>query len=108
MVGAFAVRANEGDVILVDKLSFDKPQTKEAVNMLDAWGCTDVRRVLLVLPEAEANIVKSFRNLGNVEIRCIPKRDGRSGAFSTRDLLVAHKIVMSKDAMEQLEKEWTS
>lgn len=108
MLGAFVMRANDGDIILVDKLSFDQPKTKDAAAMLEAWGCSSLKRVLLVLPEADANVVKSFRNIGNVVIRSIPKKNGRSGAFSTRDLLVAHKIVMSKDAMEQLEQEWTS
>jgi large subunit ribosomal protein L4 len=42
-----------------------------------------------------------------VEVRTAPSRDGKANGFSTRDLLVAHKIVITKDALVKTEEAWT-
>lgn len=108
---AFSVKAEAGDVIIVEKIEVKAPKTKDAVAMLKAWGA-DVRRVLVILPEYDEALVKSFRNLKNVEVRTAPARikgvqEGpKTQAFSTRDLLVAHKVVVAKDALTAIEEAW--
>ncbi len=103
LLGALADKATSGSLIVVDKIVFSAPKTKDAVSFLEKNGVADVKRVLIVVAEHDEATVKSFRNLPNVEIRTAPRRDGKGEAFSTRDLLVAHKVVISKDALANVE-----
>ena len=67
----------------------------------------ETKRVLVVLPEHNEATVKSFRNIPGVEVRIAPNREGVGEPFSTRDLLVAHKVLVAKDAMTRIEEAWT-
>lgn len=106
-VSAFSVRLSDGDVQLADKIVFGEPKTKDAAQLLKAHGLDGVKRVLIVLAEDDATVVKSFRNMRNVEVRTAPTKEGRGSAFSTRDVLVAHKILMSRAALEKTEEAWS-
>ena len=106
-VSAFSTRLKDGDIQPADKITFGEPKTKAAVELLKAHGLDGVKRVLVVLAENDPTVVKSFRNLRNVEVRTAPGKDGKASAFSTRDLLVAHKILMSRAALEKTEEAWT-
>lgn len=108
LIGALATKIAAGDVVLVDKIAFGAPKTKDALALLGALGLGDVRRVLVVLPAYDEVALKCFRNLPNVEVRTAPAREqgAKTSAFSTRDLLVAHKIVIAQDAMKAIEEVW--
>ncbi len=109
---AFAVKADAGDVIVVETIAVKAPKTKDAVAMLKTWGA-DVKRVLVIVPSYDEAVVKSFRNLPNVEVRTAPARikgvqEGtKTQAFSTRDLLLANKVVVAKDALSAIEEAWS-
>ena len=113
---AFASRVKDGDVIVVDSISIGTPKTKEAAAILAKAGAA-AKRVLVILPIYDEATYKSFRNLRHdgemkVEIRTAPisvkagDERVKSQAFSTRDLLIAHKIVVSKDALKAIEEVW--
>jgi len=108
LAGALAARLNDGDVVTVDKIQFGAPRTKDAIAMLAKAGVGEARRVLVVLAEEDAVAYKSFRNIPGVEVRVAPNKEGRGQAFSTRDLLVAHKIVLAKGAIEKIEEVWAN
>ncbi|MFW5697599.1 MAG: 50S ribosomal protein L4 [Fimbriimonadaceae bacterium] len=104
---ALNLRAEAGDLILVDKLQISEPKTKEAVAFLQAQELAEVKRVLIIVAEHDVNVHKSFRNLGNVVVKTAPNAEGKGESFSARDLLVAHKIVATKDAMAKIEEVWS-
>jgi large subunit ribosomal protein L4 len=106
IMAAFGAQANAGKIVLSKEVSFKAPKTKDAQAMLVALGLADVKRVLLVVPEYDEMVVKSFRNIPNVEVRTAPSRDGKAASFSARDLLVAHKIVITEAAMKKTEECW--
>lgn len=113
LLGALAVKIESGDLMLVESLALEEPKTKLASQFLSTLGLSDTRRVLLVLPECDDRIYKAFRNLPNVVIKTAPAAVSpedelmtRTETFSTRDLLVAHKIVMAKEAMKRIEEVW--
>ena len=106
-IAAFASRANGGDVMIVKEIKFATPKTKDAKSILEGCKASDVKRVLVVLPEYDAATVKSFDNIPFVEVRTAPNREGTGEPFSTRDLLVAHKIVIAAAAMKKIEEAWT-
>lgn len=106
-------RINGGDVTVVDVIAFAEPKTKSAIEVLKNLGVADSRKVLVILPGHDANTFKSFRNLENVTVKTAPVRSSAKGdeapktdVFSARDLLVAHKIVIAKDALVKVEEAW--
>lgn len=107
LAGALSARLNAGDVVTVDKIQFKAPKTKDAIAMLQKAGVGEARRVLVVLAEMDPVAYKSFRNIPGVEVRVAPNKDGQGSAFSTRDLLVAHKIVLTKGAVDKIEEVWS-
>ena len=108
IIASFNAKAQADAMIVVEDVKIATPKTKTAQELLQAWGVSDVRRVLLVLAEHDETILKSFRNIPNVTLRTAPSRDGKAASFSTRDLLVAHKVVITKSAMTKTEEVWTA
>ena len=113
---AFTEKVQAGDVVVVDAISIAAPKTKEAAAMLASAGIS-AKRVLIILPRYDEATYKSFRNLRHghemkVEVRTAPasvKRGAdaiKTQAFSTRDLLLANKIIIAKDALKALEEVW--
>ncbi len=107
---AFAARMKAGDVVVIDSLKFDQPKTKLAVEVLENLNLAG-EKVLVILPEIDEVVLKSFRNLANVEVRTAPWRgeEGekvRAQPFSVRDLLVAEKVLVVKDALKRIEEAW--
>jgi large subunit ribosomal protein L4 len=106
-ISAFSVRVSDGDVLVADKIAFGEPKTKAAAQLLKGYGLEEAKRVLVVIAENDPIAVKSFNNIPNVSVRTAPSKEGKSSAFSTRDLLVATKILITKEALEKTEEAWT-
>lgn len=76
-------KAKDGEIILVDKLSFAAPKTAEAKNALTALakGAASAplaskkrNAAIFALADYDANAIKSFRNINSImteEVRCI-------------------------------------
>ncbi len=111
LLGALNSKMTAGDVSLVENLSFSEVKTKEAVSFLNNLKLNKVKRVLVVVSEYDETVYKCFRNLQHVEVRTAPApadSEAKTNPFSTRDLLVAHKIVIAKDALRLIEEVWGS
>lgn len=109
ILGALSAHLEAGNVTVVETIAFAAPKTKDAVALLTAAGIAkDQRRVLVILPQVDDATYRSFRNLPNVEVRTAPsaEKDAKTNAFSTRDLLLAQKIVVAKDALARIEEVW--
>ena len=112
IVGALSQRLESGDVLVLDKLAINEPKTKEAQTIINSLELNNTKRVLLVVSEYNEAVYKSFRNISNVTIKTAPRIQKGSEeavktvAFSTRDLLVAHKIVFIEDALKKTEEAW--
>ena len=105
---SFAAQLDAGNVTVADSLSFTEPKTKQAHDLLKAHGLSDVRRVLVVLPAYDEVSFKSYRNIKNVTVRTAPTnvKEEKAQPFSARDVLVAHKILIAKDALAKIEEVW--
>lgn len=108
IVGALNLKIEAGDVSVVDAIVFGEPKTKQAVELLKGLGVADVKRVLVILPAFDDKTYKCFRNLPNVVVKTAPSndKDAKTDVFSTRDVLLAHKIVVAKDALSKIEEVW--
>jgi large subunit ribosomal protein L4 len=90
---ALTVKANSGDIVVLDSLSLDVPKTKEMAAVLErlAKGFS----VLVLLSERDENVDKSVRNLSHAKTL-------RTSYLNVRDLLGYDKVVMPLSSLEAL------
>lgn len=95
---ALSERLKDGEVMLVDALSFDKPSTKSCLALGDSLGLTGT--TLFVSESINDNFVLSARN--------IPYFDTTLGAtVNTYDILKYDHVVFTKAAFELVEQRLT-
>ena len=95
MKSAFSSKAQAEEIIVVDSIAFDEIKTKNAVAMLEALGSE--RKALVVLPEVDVKIVKSFNNIPGV-------KTAQVGELNVYDILNADKLIIAKDALSRIEE----
>lgn len=108
ILGALSAKFESGDATVVEGLVFAEPRTKQATELLKKLELNGVRRVLVVLATHDPVTHKCFRNLPQVTVRTAPVAgaDGKTAVFSARDVAVAHKVVIDKDALKKIEEVW--
>ncbi len=108
ILGALSAHFEAENVSLVDNITFAEPKTKDALAMLAALGLANARRILVILPAYDQVVLKSFRNIPNVEVRTAPSTEtgAKTAVFSTRDLLVANKVIIAQEALAKIEEVW--
>ena len=89
-------KVRDEELVLVDQLSFEKPSTKAAVDMLKALDLAG-KRVTVVVSDDDINTYLSFRNVERVAVI------GASEA-TTRDLIDNAALVMSEAVAKQFEE----
>lgn len=97
MRSALTAKLAEDALITVESIRFDEIKTRHAVQFLKALNIDHPNRVLLLLPEHDETVWKSFRNLPGVEVRVSP-------AVSVREVLVARRIITTPEALQKLEE----
>lgn len=94
LASALTTKAADGVITILDSLQMETHSTKTAAALLKTLGITG--KTLVVLPDVNLTIYKSFRNIPGVEVRVAP-------AFSVRDVLDAERILMMQGALEKLD-----
>jgi len=107
ILGALAAKMAAGEVIVVESLVLAEGKTKVAAQFMKSLDLADGKNLLVILPEYDEATYRSFRNIPNVVVRTAPAKDGKSASFSTRDILVARKLVVAKDALQRVEEFWS-
>jgi large subunit ribosomal protein L4 len=90
-------KASGGELKVIEKLELDGPKTKAILDMLVALSIGD--SVIIATAEAEANLVKSARNL--LGVKTIP-----APLLNVADLLSFKDLVMTVDAVRKVEELW--
>jgi len=91
---ALSVKAAENQIVVLDELIFDKPKTKNMVQMLQnlqVEGST-----VILLPERNENVEQSIGNLTDVKYL-------RANFLNIRDLLGYDYVIMPKAAVDVIE-----
>lgn len=91
---ALSAKAAAEQIIVLDKLAFDEPKTVEVLQLLDNLKVAG--SAIILLPERNENVERSARNLENVKTL-------RAGYLNIRDLLGHNYVIMSKEAITQIE-----
>ena len=88
----------EGEMVVVEGLTFEEPRTKEMARILAALGVSS--SALIVTAEPDVNVYKSARNLE--KIKTLP-----ANLLNVVDLL-SHRILMITVAgVRRVEEIWT-
>jgi len=95
LVSALSDRAQEGRVVLVDRMGFEEPKTKRAVALLARLGVSGSALIVVSSSEYDRAVKKSFTNLRYV--KCIA-----GCGVNVYDVLRHDFLVMTVGAVEEL------
>jgi large subunit ribosomal protein L4 len=94
---ALSAKAGENDLMVLDKLAFDQPKTKDMVNVLNSLSVSGTALVATCQPEE--SVILSARNLPGV--KTTPAR-----LLNIIDLTTYKKLLMTEEAVRQIEEMW--
>ena len=92
---ALTAKVQAGDVVVLDQLAVNEPNTKLMVRLLNAVGAA--QKTLVVTSEWDRNVELSTRNIPGAVV-------AKSIGLNVYDILNAHKLVITKDAVLKLEE----
>lgn len=92
-----SVKAGEGQLRVIDSLEFEKPNTKEMLDILLALGIGTSALVATV--EADENVILSARNLEAIDTTL-------ARLLNVGDMLSHKVLLMTKDAVQVAEQLW--
>lgn len=91
---ALAVKLQEENLIVLDKLTFDDIKTKNMVRVMKNIGAD---KAYVVLEGADKNVFLSTRNLQDVRL-------SHAGCLSVYDIMKYKKLVLTQDAVKAIEE----
>ncbi|MBP5477311.1 MAG: 50S ribosomal protein L4 [Paludibacteraceae bacterium] len=92
---ALSMRAQNGQIIVLDTLSFDAPKTKAMLDVMKNLNVAD-KKALFVMPENNINVIKSARNIQRTNVTTV-------GELNTYAVMNANVVIMTEDAVKGLE-----
>lgn len=95
MRSALSVKAGNAQLIVVQDLTLAQPKTKEMVTVLRNLKAE--QSALILLPQRNANVELSARNLPDVKAL-------QAGYLNMRDLLGYRTLVVTTDAISEIER----
>ena len=92
---ALSAKASEMNIVVIDSIKMDAPKTKEFAAFLSAVGADC--KCLVVTAAADANVVKSGRNIPGCEITF-------ANLLNVYDIVNAKKLVVDQAALAKIEE----
>ncbi len=96
LTSALSLKASENAVVVVESLKFDAPKTKTMADVLKRAG-VDGRRTLLVLAQADQNLIKSCRNIKNL-------RTTMAHQLNPYELLECESVLITSDGLARVQE----
>lgn len=93
---AFAYKAKQDSLIILEDLNFNAPKTKDFKDLLAGLNLSD-QKVLFILGNDSESAYLSSRNLERVKVVT-------TESFNTYDVLNAKKVVLATSSIEAIEK----
>jgi len=94
LMNAFHEKLSNGEVVVLDGFSFEKPRTKDIVSILKSFGLQN-KSVLIILPEKDDAVVLSARNIPCVNVV-------RAADVNVYDVIAHAMLLMTKEAAQKL------
>lgn len=92
---ALTYKAKDNSIAIIEDFKFEKPQTKQYLAFMKAVSLKD-KKTLLVIPEANANIALSGRNITNTKIIT-------AAQINTYDVLNADTLVLVESSLSKID-----
>ena len=92
---ALTYKAKDNSIAILEDFSFDAPKTKNYLALLKALSDTD-KKTLLVLAEANKNVVLSGRNVQHAKITTAEQ-------ISTYDVMNADRVIFVESSISKVE-----
>ncbi len=92
---ALTYKAKDNSIAILEDFSFDAPKTKNYLAMLKALSAAD-QKTLLVLPEANKNVVLSGRNVQHAKITTAEQ-------INTYDVMNADRVIFVESSISKVE-----
>ena len=93
---ALTLKAQEGQIIVVDKVEFGTPKTKEYINFAKNLK-VDGKKVLLVLDKADENVYLSMRNVPDARL-------AKASDINTYIVLNNKALILTEQSLETSNK----
>lgn len=92
---ALTYKAKDKSISVVEDFNFEAPKTKQFLSMLKALGM-DTQKTLLVIPEANKNIVFSSRNIKNTKVIT-------ASQINTYDVMHADTLILAESSVGKID-----
>lgn len=93
---ALSTRAKNGEIIVLDALTFEAPKTKAMVEVLNNLKVAG-KKVLFVMPATVTEVIKSARNIERTNVTTV-------GELNTYAIMNSNVVVFVKDSIAKLEE----
>ena len=93
---ALTLKAQEGQITVVDKVEFGTPKTKEYINFAKNLK-VDGKKVLLVLDKADENVYLSMRNVPDARL-------AKASDINTYIVLNNKALILTEQSLETINK----
>jgi large subunit ribosomal protein L4 len=95
LMTAFNQKLSDGEVIIIDGFSLEKPRTKELIGILKNLGLND-KSVLIIVGEKDDSVRLSARNIPGVNVV-------RVADLNTYEVTTHNRLLFTKEAIARLE-----
>jgi large subunit ribosomal protein L4 len=92
-----SAKAGDGELKVLDGFNFEEPKTKKMIEVLAALGVNS--SALVVTPESEANLIKSSRNIPEINTTNV-------NVINILDIMSHKTLLMTEAAVRAAEKLW--
>ena len=94
-LSALTYKAKDNNIIIVEDFVFETPKTKNFIELLKSFELAG-EKTLLVMANAEPNIILSSRNLKKIKIV-------RASDLNTYEILDAKRMLITESSMKDIE-----
>jgi len=94
-LSALSYKAKDNNIIILEDFAFETPKTKNFIELLKSFELAG-EKTLLVMANAEPNIILSSRNLKKVKIV-------RASDLNTYEILDAKRMLITESSMKDIE-----
>ena len=95
MLSMLSSKAQENELIVVDKISFEVPKTKEMVKMLE--NIKAEKKALIVMAEKDENVVKSAANIPGIRTALV-------GTMNVYEIINHTNLILTEEAVKKIEE----
>ena len=95
MLSALSAKVADKELVVLDKLSFEAPKTKEMMNVLK--NVKAAKKALIITAEKDDNVIKSASNIPGVLVSMV-------GQMNVYEIVGHTSLILTQDAVKKIEE----